>query len=133
MVLGIGSWMVGFAWKVLSGWISRRQTSTTDAEVRSGSTREEDEIVKTLPVPVQSATHMEVAETSIKTVIHGQDESSDIALPTPDIQVFPEVDTITPPSLQASALDMLSHLVTDNETFESAAMDAFDRLSRANM
>jgi hypothetical protein len=133
VVLGIGSWMVGFAWKVLSGWISRRQAGTTNPEATAGSTTEKNEIVKTLPVPVQSAAQLTAVETGTKTVFDEQVTPVDIALPTPDIQVFPEAITVTPPSLQASALDMLSHLVTDNETFESAAMDAFDRLNRANM
>ena len=136
VVLGIGSWMVGFAWKVLSSWISRRQAGTTVAEATAGSTTEENEIVKTLPVPVQSATHLTAVEAGTKTVFDRQDVPADLALPTPDIQVFPEPTASTavaPPSLQASALDMMSHLVTDNETFESAAMDAFDRLSRTNM
>lgn len=37
------------------------------------------------------------------------------------------------PSLQASALEVLSHLVEDNDAFEKTANEAFERLEKADL
>lgn len=51
--------------------------------------------------------------------------------------ILPEEDSVqagvTEPSLQASALEVLTRLVSDNEAFEQTTTEAFERLEQADL
>jgi hypothetical protein len=90
----------------------------------------------TLPTPLVLRTEPSVPNLAVEpTAIVS--EAIGIA-PTPavnDIKVDLEAKPVPArePSLQASALEVLTHLVEDNDAFEKTANEAFERLEKADL
>lgn len=137
VIYGIGSWMWELGWRIVWGSFSRRngnKTSSTECETSSAMERENEieraQVTRarvTTPTPLVLRT--EPSETRLSINPDG------IAIQTQAI--LPEEDSVqagvTEPSLQASALEVLTRLVSDNEAFEQTTTEAFERLEQADL
>jgi hypothetical protein len=90
----------------------------------------------TLPTPLVLRTEPSVPNLAVEATAIVS-EAIGIA-PTPavnDIKVDLEAKPVPArePSLQASALEVLTHLVEDNDAFEKTANEAFERLEKADL
>jgi hypothetical protein len=148
-------WELG--WRVVWGLLARKNRGReVKAGSRSGSRPREDELqigrqiedetdteaIMTrpnkvaLPTPLVLRTEPSVPNLAAEpTAI----VSEDIGIaPTPavsDIKVDLAAKPVPAgePSLQASALEVLTHLVEDNDAFEKTANEAFERLEKADL
>lgn len=89
-----------------------------------------------LPTPMVLRTEPSVPNLAAGSAATGSEDFG--IAPTPavnDIKVDLEAKPVPArePSLQASALEVLTHLVEDNDAFEKTANEAFERLEKADL
>lgn len=89
-----------------------------------------------LPNPLVLRTEPSVPNLAAGSVATGSEDFGNA--PTPavnDMKIDLEAKAVPAgePSLQASALEVLTHLVEDNDAFEKTANEAFERLEKADL
>ena len=89
-----------------------------------------------LPTPLVLRTEPSVPNLAAGSAATGSEEFG--FAPTPavnDIKVDLEIKSVSTgePSLQASALEVLTRLVEDNDAFEMTANEAFEKLEQADL
>jgi hypothetical protein len=157
LIYGIGSWMWELGWRVVWGLLARKNRGR---EMKAGSRStlglKEDELrigrqigdetdteatmirptEVALPTPLVLRTEPSVPNLAAEPAALGS-EHNEIApiAAVNDIKVDSKAKTVPPgePSLQASALEVLTHLVEDNDAFEKTANEAFERLEKADL
>jgi hypothetical protein len=150
LMYGIGSWMWDLGWKIVWGLLSRKRGNETRSRGTENETETETEteteiVVQTETEPIR----VRPAEVSVPTPLVLRTEPSvpkldagPVAVPsqTSDIEITPVVTKakakhgpVGEPSLQASALEVLTHLVSDNDAFEKTTNEAFEKLDQADL
>ena len=137
LIYGIGSWMWEFGWKVLWSLIARKRGNKTGPD-ESGSLNGDshgdqvgsvNEGSRRGATPTPLVLRTELSETSLAVApvpIAVKVDNEAVVLTSETMQT-------EEPSLQASALEVLTRLVSDNDAFEKAADEAFEKLEQADL